>query len=271
MELMAGVMRFMQLGILFALAAAPAGAQRAPSVDKTLSAISLSAPFSTSSAWDFSATQGPPVDQVIGSEKDQIPGVIHLCLRHTGRAACSPQLDSRIGDVSGSDFYSQPHYLRQAKIVRTASGRPLLSVQVGGPHSGDGDQGIFTQVLAYHRSADQFVRIYSHVTGSNNNQEVRYVETTPLKGDIVSAEPTEKAPFGFWITVNVFTSAETYKQVLRYRSATIYSDGNPLSVIDSEMPNIERRLGLWRPGQPTPLPVGSCPKPHMIGMELWCR
>ena len=31
-------------------------------------------------------------------------------------------------------------------------------------------------------------------------------------------------------------------------------DGNPPAVIDSEMPNIEERLGLWRPGQRLPTP-----------------
>ncbi|MGH9711589.1 MAG: hypothetical protein ACRD37_13690, partial [Candidatus Acidiferrales bacterium] len=63
----------------------------------------------------------------------------------------------------------------------------------------------------------------------------------------------------------------TYKTVLRYRSATHYGDNNPLAVIDSEMPNIEWRLGYWKPGMALPLPSGACPKPHLIHMELWCN
>jgi hypothetical protein len=115
------------------------------------------------------------------------------------------------------------------------------------------------------------VRVYDHLTGSNNDQEVRYISTGPLKGDIISAEPTANAPFGFWVSVNTLPSGYAYKQVLRYRSATRYGDGNPLAVIDSEMPNIELRLGLWRPGSPLPLPAGRCPNPHLVKTELWCR
>jgi hypothetical protein len=62
--------------------------------------------------------------------------------------------------------------------------------------------------------------------------------------------------------------------VLRYRSATLYNDGNPLAVIESEMPNIERRLGLWKPGQ-RPYPnFGSndkpCLRPDAMSSRLWC-
>jgi len=87
---------------------------------------------------------------------------------------------------------------------------------------------------------------------------------------VISAEPQEHLPYGYWITVNALTPAYTYRQVLRYPSATIYNDGNPLGVIDSEMPNILRRLGLWHPGMSLPVPP-HCPKPHLVRTELWCR
>jgi hypothetical protein len=169
------------------------------------------------------------------------------------------------------DVFSEPHYLKQAAVVHQASGRPLLLVQTASLHAGDGDQLVLTQALAYQRGSDRFVRVYGHLTGTNNNQEVRYIETGLLKGDIISAEPTENAPFGFSVSVNAPTSEAAYREVLRYRSATTYGDGNPLAVIDSEMPNIEQRLGSWRPGLPLPLPAGPCPKPHLIHTELWCR
>jgi hypothetical protein len=172
---------------------------------------------------------------------------------------------------AGDDIFARPHYLNQAAIVHGAGGRPLLLVQTASVHSGDGDQIVLTQALAYQRTSDQFVRAYDRLTGRNNNQEVRYVETGPLKGDIISAEPTQNAPFGFWVSVNELTSASAFKEVLRYRSATTYGDGNPLAVIDSEMANIEQRLGLWRPGSPLPLPASPCPTPHLVHMELWCR
>jgi hypothetical protein len=90
----------------------------------------------------------------------------------------------------------------------------------------------------------------------------------PLAGDIIAVEPTETAPFGYWVTVNVFTPAQGYRPVLRFRSATTYADGNSLPVIDSEMANILGRRGLWRPG--SPLPATPCAKPILRRMVLWC-
>jgi hypothetical protein len=117
----------------------------------------------------------------------------------------------------------------------------------------------------------RFERIHFHDVGAYNNDEVRFIEDGPLRGAVISAEPTEDAPFGYWVTVSRFTPQRTYRQVLRYRSATHYGDGNSLAVIDSEMPNIERRLGLWKPGSLLPLPDGkSCLKSRLKHMELWC-
>jgi hypothetical protein len=83
-------------------------------------------------------------------------------------------------------------------------------------------------------------------------------------------------PTPIWIAVDRFTREHGYRQMLRYRSATRYNDGDPLPVIDSEMPNLERRLGLWRPGSPLPIPLASTKpwskpwsKPHLKGAELW--
>jgi hypothetical protein len=74
---------------------------------------------------------------------------------------------------------------------------------------------------------------------------------------VIAAEPTDDAPYAYWIAVSRL-GAGGYAQALRYRSATRYGDGNPLSVIDSEMPNILQRLGLWRSGSPPPLPAEPC-------------
>jgi hypothetical protein len=78
------------------------------------------------------------------------------------------------------------------------------------------------------------------------------------------------APFAFWITVNTITPSFKYHQALRYRSATTYGDGNPLPVIDSEMPEIEYRLGLLHAGAPLPLPTDGCSQPRWYHGELWC-
>ena len=165
------------------------------------------------------------------------------------------------------------HYLQMSEVVypRGRSSPPLFIVRTASLHSADGDQGVFTQLFAYRRATDRFAQVYGRLTGHNNNQEVRFVESGPLEGSVISAEPTDNSPYGFWVSVSRLTSGYTYVRILRYRSATRYADGNLLAVIDSEMPNIENRLGLWRPGSPLPLPAGPCPKPRLTGMELWCK
>jgi len=239
-----------------------------------ISNIDLSRPFSTLETWHFIAIQGPPVsgdDTASGGEE---PGKIQLCLRAAPAAPCDPQLQNALRvPSSGNDFFAQPHYLNAVKIVypRGSSDPPLLFVQTASLHAGNGSQLVLTQVLAYEKSQDRFVRVYQYTTGTNRNEEVRYVDSGKLQGDIISVDPTDNAPYAYWVTVNVLTPQYTYKTLLRYRSATHYGDGNPLAVIDSEMPNIERRLGCWKAGMALPLPSGACPKPRLIHMELWCN
>jgi hypothetical protein len=260
-----------QAVVALALATAVGAQTKTSSV---ISNIDLSKPFSTREAWRFIATQGPPVagdDTATGGDE---PGRIQLCLRAAASAPCGPQLLNALEAASSAnDFFAQPHYLNAVKVVypRGSADRPLLFVQTASMHSGDGDQVILTQVLAYENSKDRFLRIYQHTTGRNNNEEVRYISSGRLQGDIISVDPTENALYAYWVIVNVLTTQYTYKTVLRYRSATHYGDDNPLAVIDSEMPNIELRLGYWKPGMALPLPSGGYRRPHLIRMELWCN
>jgi len=254
---------------VLATAAAVLATAAAPTAS-VISSVDLAKPFTTRSDWRFTATQGPPVEGVM---EDQAPGKIQLCLHASPADPCDPALLGVLRTGQADDVFADAHYLNAVSILRPrgAAAPPLLWVQAASLYSGDGDQVITTQVLAYDRTKDSFTRIYENVTGHNNNQEVRFIAAGPLRGDIISVEPTDNAPYGFWVTVNAFTPGAPYKQVLRYRSATHYGDGNPLAVIDSEMPNIEQHLGLWKPGAPLPLPAGPCPKPHLIGLEFWCR
>lgn len=239
-----------------------------------ISNIDLSKPFSTREAWRFIATQGPPVagnDTASGSEE---PGQIQLCLRASLSAPCDPQLLNALRVASSAnDFFTQPHYLNAVRIVYPLGNadQPVLFVQTASMYSGDSDQVVLTQVLAYDNSQNRFLRIYQYTTGRNMNEEVRYINSGRLKGDIISVDPTENAPYAYWVTVNAFTPQYTYKTALRYRSATHYGDHNSLAVIDSEMPNIERRLGFWKSGMALPLPAGGCPRPRLVRMELWCN
>jgi hypothetical protein len=251
------------------MAVSAASAAKTPP-SSVISSVDLAEAFATRSDWRFTATQGPPVEGLMG---DPAPGQIQLCLSTSASGPCDSALQGALRTGLADDIFADAHYLSAVKILqpRGSSNPPILWVQAASLYSGDGDQVITTQVLAYHRAKDSFTRVYQHVTGHNNNQDVRFIESGPLRGNIVSVEPTEKAPYGFWVSVNAFAPGAPYKQVLRYRSATHYGDGNPLAVIDSEMANIEQHLGLWKPGAPLPLPAGPCPKPQLKGGELWCR
>ena len=239
-----------------------------------IASIDLSRAFNTRSPWRFTATQGPPaLDPVSLATGDTVPGDILVCISKGDTRHCDASLQATLRLPEPNDVFSSPHYLEAAQIVhpRGVSGQALFLIRMASVMSGDGDQLVRTQVLAWRRSSDNFVRVYDFTTGYNNNQEVRYIQSGQLKGNIISVEPTQHAPYGFWVTVNALLPDYTYRQILHYRSATTYGDGNPMAVIDSEMPNIEQHLGLWRPGSPLRLPAGPCPRPHLARMELWCR
>ena len=233
--------------------------------------LDLQAPFNTRSPWKLVVTQGPPSEDYGGNPA---PGALDLCLQKSPADPCSrTQVSSAAPGDGASSADWGPHYLNVEAPVYPAgqSKPPLLQLVTASMYSGDGGQVRVTQLLKYDRGRDAFERIYVHSTGTNNNQEVRFITSGPLQGDVISAEPAGNAPYGYWITVDRLTPERTYRQAVRYRSSTRYNDGNSLAVIDSEMPAIERRLGLWRPGSPLPLPAKPCPKPNLKRMELWCE
>jgi len=232
--------------------------------------MDLSRSFATRSPWRLVAEQGAPLpDESVGP----VPGVIRLCLKKKTAGSCDIAVEGMPTPAGSSGDGWGAHYLKSAEVAYPLgkSAVPLLLIHTASWPSFNGDQGEFTQILAYRRSTDAFVPIYKFVTGHNENQETRFISSGKLRGDVISAVPTDNAPFGYWITVNRLGPDYKYRQVLRYRSATRYGDNNPMPVIDSEMPNIQRRLGLWRASMPLPLPVESCAKPRLIKTELWCN
>lgn len=239
-----------------------------PPQDSLISSIDLSQAIGAKSNWRFMALQGPrSMDPMT---LDQIPGKIRLCVTRDGGASCLPDLDHVLRLSPGDDEYSTVRYLNDVRIVHPRAGRTLVLMQVGSRHSGNGDQRLATVALAYDHAGDSFTIVYEKQVGKNNNQEIRYIAEGSLTGAIISAEPTSDAPFAFWITVDRLGPTGRYKQVLRYRSATRYGDGNTLAVIDSEMPDILQKLNLWHPGMKPPLPAGGCAKPRLVREELWC-
>ena len=189
----------LQALLLGALAVQSAAAP--PPATTEIASIDLSRPFGTRSAWQFTATQAPPIPDPFGPDDGTVPGAITLCLHKGAEGPCDPQLQAKLFDTSDVPAFSERHYLEAARIVRShgASGQPLLLIVSASLHSGDGDQLVLTQVMAYQRGQDRFTRVYEHWTGTNNNQDVRFVETGPLAGDIIAAEPSETAPYGYWV------------------------------------------------------------------------
>jgi hypothetical protein len=250
-------------------AAACCCAGAAPPTQKVIARIDLSKPFHLPAGASFIATQGPEVDDPI-YEGEKAPGLIHLCLRAALSAPCAPTLDDALRQGEQADWFSSIRYLEIDRLEYPNGGArpPLIHLQVSSLHSGDGDQRRVVEILA--RRAGRFEVIYRQYIGNNHNEEARYIRSGPLKGSVVAALSPFGPPFSYVLKVSRLTPDYRYRQVLRYRSATIYGDGNPLAVIDSEMPNILRRLGLWQPGQPLPLPSSPCPHPHLVKTELWC-
>ena len=230
--------------------------------------MALAKAFRARSAWHLVVTQGPPVDEASGADLGPSPGAVTLCLRKAVGDRCDPGLRA---DPSPADS-GKSHFLDEARLVypRGKSEPPLLLLRTATLAMFNGDQGEFTQLFAYRPASDRFEQVYRFVTSHNNNQEVRFVASGPLAGSMISADPTGGAPFGYWVTVSRLDRGYRYRQVLRYRSATRYADGNRLAVIDSEMPNIQQRLGLWKPGAAMPLPT-HCPHPRLIHTALWCN
>lgn len=252
------------------MAACLANSAAAADPVKTIVSMDLSKPFASRSPWRLTATQGPDTSDTPSAEETE-PGEITLCLSKDGGRTCQPRLDTLLLAPAGgaADTFSQPHYLGTPTLVRPTKDVLLLRIDVGSLHGGNGDQRRAMVLIGYDHARDSFVIAYQKATSRNNNQEIRYMTQGPLRGAVISAEPTANAPFGYWITVNRLIG-QTYQQVLHYRSATRYGDGNPLAVIDAEMPNIQQHLRLWHPGQPLPLPEKGCTKPRMVKSALWC-
>jgi hypothetical protein len=237
--------------------------------------LDLAAPFHARSPWRLVVTEGPPVKDYGDNDA---PGALSFCLRKGATGPCiSDPVTIPLRTASPDHGQAwEPHYLLRAKVVypRGQTGAPLLLIVTGSLNSGDGDQIVATQLIRYDPARDAFRRVFAQSTGHNNNQEIRFVTDGPLMGSVITAEPQEQRPYGYWIVVNKATPTGVYHPVLRYRSATTYNDGNSLAVIDSEMPNIELRLGLWKPGAPLPIPSLAsgkrCLKPALKHGELWC-
>ncbi|HEX7324369.1 MAG TPA: hypothetical protein VF292_03305 [Rhodanobacteraceae bacterium] len=248
-----------------AIARIPAWQGRSATV---LSHLDLSAPFKTRSQWTLVVLDDPH-QAASGSSP------VAVCFVH-GRAAQCSEAKLSFGDPQ---FYWWR--LDADRIVYAGShrSRPLLWLKTFSGESVDGNGSIEATLYRYARRADRFERVFRYDTqGSNNNQDAVFVGHGPIAGDVITDYPTEDAPYTYWIEVYAPGRKGKYARVLRYRGHTGYADGNPLPVADSEMPEVLRRLGHWRPGDALPageaLPVRpriACTVPVLRHEEEWCR
>jgi hypothetical protein len=237
-----------------------------------VSHIDLTEPFGTVTQWTFVVVQdgGQPPTEL------EDHGPIFLCLVKASSPDCTLRFYQQVrNDMPWADT---PYHLFANSIVYGGENktRPLLFVEVcgGGAMSGDGDCGIATALYRYDKETDRFIRVFLNLTGRNNNQATRFVESGPLRGDVIVDYPTENAPYTYWIEVYRAGNSGQYGRILRYRGLTGYSDGNPLAVADSEMPGILHRLGSWQPGDPLPVPAHlpqGCSHLFMRNGEEWCK
>jgi len=219
----------------------------------TVSSIELTEPFHAKGKWQFVIRQDPPQETGLGT----VPGNLHFCFVKGSAQSCfnSPF------NVLGSSQIEKP---------TPTSREPILVVELVDNVSGTGS-GRSTLIWTYNLKTDQFAQIFDHVVGHNTNGEIRVITIGPLAGDVVIDRTGEHAPYRYDITVYRLEVSE-YREILNYAGNSKYNDGNPMPVIDAEMPEIERRLHFWKPGDPLPTPARThCSKLELRHGIEWCK
>jgi hypothetical protein len=236
---------------------------------KVISHIDLTEPFGTVTQWTLVVVQeaGQPPTEI------EDHGPIRLCLVKATSPDCSENFYQKLGNEQPFDL---PYHLFASGVVYASQNKssPVLFIKVCGAESFNGNCGIATALYKYDKRADHFIRVFLNMTGRNNNEDTRFVERGQLQGDVIVAYPTENAPYTYWIEDYRAGESGQYVRILRYRGRTGYGDGNPLAVADSEMPEILRHLGLWKPGDPLPVPSHlphRCKDLFIRHYEEWCK
>src|SRR5579863_10534960 len=246
---------------------------------KVVTHLDLTQPFQTKSRWSLVAAKQPDEESSAEDGAGNRRGSISLCFVKNDEPDCSQEMflakyrDEKISFDSGPGPF---HELFASDVVFSGPGRtlPLLRIKSCTTRGANGNCGVSTFLFAYDRKAERFRVVFFNMMGRNNNQEARFVENGPLLGSVIVAYPTSDAPFTYFVEVYKRTSASDYSRTLRYRGHTGYGDGNPLAVIDSEMPETLRRLGLWKTGDALPVPPrmpGGCTRLVMRKGVEWCE
>ena len=246
---------------------------------KVITHLDLTQPFQTKSQRSLVVAKQPDEESSVEDGAGERTGAISFCFVESGEPDCSEEMflaKYREGKVS-FDSGERPFYeLFASDVVFSGPGKtlPLLRIKSCTLRGANGNCGVSTFLFAYDPKADRFRVVFFSMTGRNNNQETRYVEKGPLLGSVITAYPTDTAPFTYFVEVYKRTSDSEYSQVLKYRGHTGYGDGNPLAVIDSEMPETLLRLGLWKTGDSLPIPPRmprGCRRLVMRKGIEWCE
>jgi hypothetical protein len=246
---------------------------------KVIVHLDLTQTFRTKSRWSMVAAKQPDEESTVEDGGGNRIGAVSLCFVENDEPDCSEEIfqakyrEAKVSFVSGEPTF---HELFASDVVFSGPGRtlPLLRIESCMNRGANGNCGVSTFLFAYDRKADRFRVVFFNLTGRNNNEETRFVEKGPLPGSVVVAYPTSDPPFTYFVEVYKRTSDSEYSLVLGYRGHTGYGDGNPLAVIDSEMPETLRRLGLWKTGDELPVPPHmprGCTRLIMRKSVEWCE
>ena len=241
--------------------------------------LDLTQPFQTKSRWSLVVAKQPDEESSVEDGAGNRIGAVSLCFVENDKPDCSEDafrakyVEEKVSFVStdGPLFYE----LFASDVVFSGAGKtlPLLRIQSCTTRGANGNCGVSTFLFAYDRKAVKFRVVFFNIMGRNNNQEARFVENGPLVGSVVVAYPTDDPPFTYFVELYKRTSDGEYSRVLRYRGNTGYGDGSPLAVIDSQMPETLRRLGLWKTGDALPVPPHmprGCTRLIMRKSVEWC-
>jgi hypothetical protein len=236
----------------------------------------LTAAFGTRSDWTLVVVANALDDSRVTQSDDAYDRPISICLVRGTIPDCSQEKFRAWYRSRDPAYANQKHLFFEyfkSRVVHTGDGRALLNLELCTQHAFNGDCGVSTFLLAYDRPNDRFRVVLGSVVGRNNNQETRFIDHGPLRGAVVVAEPTVRAPFVYSIEVHRPAADGTYRLALQYRGRTGYEDGNPLPVIDSEMPTILSHFGVWKPGDPPPMPPAlpeGCSRVQVRRGVEWC-
>lgn len=239
-----------------------------------LKQLNLTGSFNTRTHWTFLVARlpGSHLDGASGASVEG--GALAECFVNDAVPRCRYSMPRKGSSMA---WFSTPVHFYVSKVVSSGKSHsePLLLVKEGSAYGGDRGHLIFTELYAYNRADNIFKNVFYNTTGSNNNQETRFISHGPLGGDVIEAVPTSSPPYAYWVSVyDRSGNGGSFRLALRYRSVTRYGDGNRLAVIDSEMPNILKHFGKWVPGEPLPIPPhlpSGCAR-HLVLRhgEEWC-